>query len=218
MQFHAQGKRSLLKRRLLRKTLLIMKMTAVLLLIASLQVFARGNAQQVTLSEQNSSLQKVFKEIRRQTGYQFFYNASLLDKARKVSITVKDAPLTTALDQLFTNQPLDYRIVDKIIVVREKEEVPVAGYSGVPLFFDVKGKVTDENGKPLKDVSVQNKNTSQGTTTDANGSFSLKASVSDVLEFTFVGYKTQQHKVRSADTDIAISMQVDVAEMNTWWW
>jgi TonB-dependent starch-binding outer membrane protein SusC len=214
MQFHAHGKRNLPKRRLLVKTLLIMKMTAVLLLIASLQVFAKGNAQQVTLSEQNSSLQKVFKEIRRQTGYQFFYNTNLLDKARKVSITLKDAPLTAALDQLFTNQPLDYRIVDKIIVVRGKEEMQVATHGDALLFIDVKGKITDENGKALKDVSVQNKNTNQGTATDAGGNFSLKASVGDVLEFTFVGYKTRQFKVASEQAAINISMQVDVSEMN----
>ncbi|MGN6166082.1 MAG: TonB-dependent receptor [Flavisolibacter sp.] len=213
MQFTAQGKRIFHKRRLLVKTLLIMKLTAVLLLIACLQVSAKSNAQQVTLSEQNSSLKKVFKEIRRQTGYQFFYNSNLLDKAHEVSITVKNAPLSGVLDQLFTDQPLDYRIVDKIIVVREKVKV-TAPQNEVPLFFDVKGKVTDEKGKPLQDVSVQNKNTSQGTATDGAGNFSLKASVGDVLEFTFVGYKSRQFKVTSGQAAINIAMQLDVSEMN----
>jgi TonB-linked SusC/RagA family outer membrane protein len=212
MQFTAQGKRILYKRRLLVKTLLIMKLTAVLLLIACLQVSAKSNAQQVTLSEQNSSLKRVFNEIRRQTGYQFFYNSNLLDKAHQVSISVNNAPLSSVLDQLFIDQPLDYRIVDKIIVVREK--AAVAPKIEIPLFFDVTGKVTDEKGRPLQDVSVQNKNTSQGTATDAAGSFSLKASPGDVLAFTFVGYKSQQHKVTSGQTAINISMQLDVSEMN----
>ena len=157
MPFLAKGKCRLPVGSLLRKTLLIMKLTAILLVAACLQVSARGNAQQVTLSEQNSSLQNVFKEIRRQTGYQFFYNTNLLNKARTVSISVRNAPLTSALDQVFANQPLDYRIVDKIIVVREKSELPLV-VNEATAFVDVSGKVIDEKGEPLKGVTVENKN------------------------------------------------------------
>ena len=215
MQFHGQTKHAFHLRLFPQKTLLIMKLTAAIILAACLQVSARSNAQQVTLSEQNSSIEKVFKEIKRQTGYQFFYNSNLLDKARRVNINVNNVPLTTALDQVFANQPLDYRIVDKIIVVRAKNEVPVATTSDVSPFIDVQGRVTDENDKPLKDVSVQNKTTSQGTSTDGGGNFSLKASAGDVLEFTFVGYKTRQYKIRSAQAAINISMEVAVAQMDS---
>jgi TonB-linked SusC/RagA family outer membrane protein len=214
MQFLAQGKRRLPGGSLLRQTLLIMKLTAILLMVACLQVSARSNAQQVTLSEQNSSLQNVFKEIRRQTGYQFFYNTNLLNKARAVSISVRNAPLTSALDQLFANQPLDYRIVDKIIVVREKSELPVVITNDAPEFVDVSGKVIDEKGEPLKGVTVENKNNKEATATNADGRFSVKASAGDVLEFSFVGYKKRQYKVTGAQTNIVISLQLEISEMN----
>lgn len=214
MSFHAHGKHRLPNGLLLQKTLLIMKLTAILLFVACLQVGAKGNAQRVTLSEQNSSLQRVFKEIRKQTGFQFFYNANLLGKARKVSLNVKEAPLDMVLGLLFNGQPLDYKVIDKIIVVKEKNEVPVAAINDADLFIDVKGRVADENGKPLKGVTVQNKKTRQATATDADGAFALKASSGDVLEFTFVGYKTRQYKVGTGETSLAIAMEVDIVELN----
>ena len=59
------------------KTLLVMKLTAVLLIVACLQVSAKGNAQNISISQRNASLEKVFKEIHRKTGYQFFYQNEL---------------------------------------------------------------------------------------------------------------------------------------------
>ena len=54
--------------------LLMMKLTAILLLIACMEVSASGRAQQVTLSETNTPLKKVFAAMHRQTGFLFFYD------------------------------------------------------------------------------------------------------------------------------------------------
>ena len=72
-------------RKELTKTLLIMKFTAILLLAASLQVSAIGFSQGITLSENNVSLEKIFKEIRKQSGYNFVYTQQLLQNSKKVS-------------------------------------------------------------------------------------------------------------------------------------
>lgn len=55
----------------------------------------------------------------------------------------------------------------------------------------VTGKVTDNTtGEPLHGVSVVIKGTSNGTTTDANGNFTIQAPENATLEFTVVGYGT----------------------------
>ena len=56
---------------------------------------------------------------------------------------------------------------------------------------EVKGTVTDSNGEPLPGVSVLIQGTSNGTITDVNGNYTLKAGVNDVLVFSFIGMKTQ---------------------------
>ena len=66
-----------------KKKLLIMKLTAILLVTASLQTMASATAQTVTISLKNVSLEEVFKEIRKQTDYDFIYNDVWLKKAKK---------------------------------------------------------------------------------------------------------------------------------------
>jgi TonB-linked SusC/RagA family outer membrane protein len=56
--------------------------------------------------------------------------------------------------------------------------------------FPVRGSVTDENG-PVAGVTVTEKGTSNATTTDNNGNYSITVkNANSVLVFTFVGYKT----------------------------
>lgn len=56
----------------------------------------------------------------------------------------------------------------------------------------VKGKVTDENGNPISNVSVLVRGTRIGTVTSAEGNYSLAIpSGAKQLEFSFVGYPSQ---------------------------
>ena len=105
----------------LTKTLLIMKLTAILILMACLQVTAKSYSQKVTLSMRDAPLQKVFKAIQKQTGYNFLYPYELLEKAGKVDVKVYNAPLQDALQQCLQNTELTYSIVDKTIVIKERE-------------------------------------------------------------------------------------------------
>ncbi|WP_432327683.1 hypothetical protein ACRQ5D_31075 [Mucilaginibacter sp. P25] len=53
-----------------------MKLSIILLLATILQVSAKSYAQKITLSEKNAPLEKVLKEIREQSGYDFFITQS----------------------------------------------------------------------------------------------------------------------------------------------
>ncbi|KAA6438669.1 TonB-dependent receptor [Dyadobacter flavalbus] len=55
--------------------------------------------------------------------------------------------------------------------------------------FKVSGRITDEKGDPLIGASVIEKGTSNGTTTDGNGAYTLSvSSASSVIVATYVGY------------------------------
>lgn len=58
----------------------------------------------------------------------------------------------------------------------------------------VKGSVVDSKGEPLIGVSILEKGTFNGTTTDFEGNFSLQVASGAVLEISYVGYKTQDVK------------------------
>lgn len=60
---------------------------------------------------------------------------------------------------------------------------------------EISGYVTDANSLSLPGVTVALKNTTQGTQTDFDGKFTIKAAPDDILVFTFLGFKSQEIKV-----------------------
>ena len=83
----------------------------------------------------------------------------------------------------------------------------------LPPPIDIKGRVTDKTtGAPLAGASIVIKGSSKGTTTNANGEFSLQASEKAVLQFTFVGYASQLVTVGTGTT-INVSMELKSNEL-----
>ncbi|MHA4844992.1 SusC/RagA family TonB-linked outer membrane protein [Flavitalea antarctica] len=81
------------------------------------------------------------------------------------------------------------------------------GGTGIAQSSPIKGKVTDKiTGEPLPGVSVVVKGTTNGTTTDAGGNFSINAPDNSTIEFTIVGYGTLTMKAAAnANLNIALS-------------
>src|SRR6476660_4433512 len=70
----------------------------------------------------------------------------------------------------------------------------------------ITGEVTDSAGKPLQSVSVQVKNSTKGTVTNAQGTYSINALSTDVLVFSYVGFNPQEVPVGNRLTvDISLS-------------
>ena len=210
-----------LKRKTITKTfpgitgvLRIMKLTAILLLAACIQVSAKGHSQTVTLSLRNVPLQKVFKEINRQTGFQFFYKDGLLREAGKVDINVTDATVDETLQLCFANLPITFTIVDNTIVVKEKSAISADSLNDLPPPLDITGVVKDEKGEPVAGASIVIKGTNKGTTTDANGLFELKdLSKNDILVISGTNIETIEVKV-AGRTFLNITTKIKVSEVD----
>jgi TonB-linked SusC/RagA family outer membrane protein len=180
---------------LLQKTLRIMKITFVLVFAALMQVYAISKAQNVTLSENNVSLDKVFKDIKQQTGINFLYNPEMLSLAKPVTIVVKNKPLSEVLDACFLDQPVTYTLYQNDIIVKAK---PLINANKIITLsnnanIDVHGTVVDEIGKPLPGATIVVKGTHHSTTTDAMGFFTLKNVNPPVtLVVSFIGYNPSE--------------------------
>ncbi|WP_165769762.1 SusC/RagA family TonB-linked outer membrane protein [Flavobacterium araucananum] len=75
----------------------------------------------------------------------------------------------------------------------------------------VSGTVTDNAGIPLPGVSVLIKGTKTGTQTDFDGKFSIKASSSQILAFSYIGMKAQE--VAASSTTINVKLKDDSVEL-----
>lgn len=204
-------------RRNLTQTLLVMKLTFLLLTIAFLNVHAHTAAQNVTFSGKNISLQKLFKVIKKQTGYVVFTSTNVLADTKPISLSVSNMPLPDFLNMVLKDQPLNYQIEDKTILLSRKPAVNASIGLPVPVSpppVEIKGKVTDKSGSGIAAVSILIKGTQKGTTTDDNGNFSLKvADENSTLIISSTGYKTQEIKLNRR-TEINVQMEVEVNSMN----
>lgn len=104
-----------------------MKIFSFFFFVGCLTASAEGTAQKVTLSASNVKLVKIFKEIKKQTGFVFFYDASVLHGAKPVSIHVKNQPLEDVLKESLADQSLDFSIEKKTITIFKSSLNPVAG-------------------------------------------------------------------------------------------
>ena len=180
-----------------------MKLTAILLFAFCLHSGATGFAQSITLSLRNAPVEKVLKEIRKQTGYSFFYKTDLLRNASRVTISVKDADIQQALDLCFAKAPVEYSIVAQTVVISPQKIKPDPAEPDIKL-IEIRGTVTSNAGEPLPGASVTLKGTNTGTTTDAGGNFSLNIPDNQgVLVISFVGYITQEINI-AGKTDIKV--------------
>ncbi|HEY1009774.1 MAG: SusC/RagA family TonB-linked outer membrane protein [Daejeonella sp.] len=211
-----------------------MKLTTILILVALMQVSAKGFSQNVTLNETNSNLDKVFTEIRKQTGYDFLYNTRLLRNTVPVTLKTRNTALKDVLAEVFKNQPLTYSITENTIILKRKDErflegvskfsiVPgerdaamsagktlgaVSSYTIQAEKIDIRGKVIDATGQALIGVSVRVKGSQVGASTDVQGNFTLDAPANAVLVFTYVGYVTQEVAVNGR-TSVNVTLLED---------
>lgn len=187
-----------------------MKMTTLLLFTAYLSATAGGLAQKVTLSVKNAPIQKIFREIRKQTGYVFFYDTRILEASQPVSIDIKEASVETALKEVLYLQSLDFSIEKKTITIVQKvlSQKSLEPVVPVPPPAVITGIVRDEKGRPLAGVSVTVKGTKKGTSTKEDGRFSIETNTGTVLEFSYVGYLKSSITI-SQNNNLTISLKLD---------
>ncbi|OQD43175.1 ferric enterobactin receptor [Croceivirga radicis] len=77
----------------------------------------------------------------------------------------------------------------------------------------VTGKVTDENGIALAGVNILEKGTSNGTTSDFDGNYSISVANDATLVFSYIGFGTNEIKVAGQSTiNVTLSEGVQLEE------
>lgn len=166
---------------------------AFILFCAFMQVSANTYAQHVTIVKKNISVLEVFKEVNTQTGHVFIHNGEFLEK-RMVNLSLRKVSIRTVLEQVLKDLPFDYSIVGKNIMIKKKELSlsPQKTISIKTQQHTVRGRVTDTNGDALAGVSVQVRDSQQGTVTNVDGNYTLSVENSQsALVFSYIGFDPQ---------------------------
>ena len=190
-----------------KKLLLIMKLTAFLIILFTVQVTATVYSQnkKLSLNMQGNTIKEVLQQIEAQSEYRFIYENEKVNLDSKVSIRVKDEVVENILKQLFERDGVSYSITENnlILINPSGQQMKNMGResNGAQQQKTVSGKVTDSSAAPLPGVSVVVKGTTTGVITDMDGNYTLpKVPENTTLVFSFVGMKTQEMTVGNKTT------------------
>lgn len=176
--------------------------------LTAFQLYAGTSYSQTTtlsLSLKNATLEQAIDRIEEETGYSFLYADHVLDVSRVVNLEANNKDINLVLSRVFDNMNVDYKIVDKqIILSRKLESIPLAQQQG----HTVQGVVLDSNQEPVIGANVLVKGTTVGTITDIDGRFTLEVPDNAVLVVSYIGYLSTE-LVPGSKTDLTISLKED---------
>lgn len=170
--------------------------------------------RKISLNVSEGEVSNVLKEIENQAFVTFSYRTKTIKDSERVTLQVKDASLGSVLDQLF-GEDVIFRVRKNEILIKPRaiafhESAVISEYKAI----DIGGTVVDENGLTLPGVNVLERGTTNGTTTDASGVFSLSIQDEEsILVFSFIGYQTQEVTV-GAQTVFSINLVPDVKALD----
>lgn len=156
---------------LLTKTVLVMKLTMILLSVALFASAKDGLSQSITINTKNSTVEEVIAVVEKQAKLVFVYKKELLLNAPRVSISATNMPITQFLSQAFRDQAFTWSIENQTVVLI-KNNKPAEGTQQKAPPINVRGRVIDENGKPVI-ATVTIKGSKKAVSTNDNGEFEM---------------------------------------------
>lgn len=157
------------------------------------------NAQKVSFNGERVSLKQAFEKIESVSKYKIAYNASQLDVNKIVTLNQKNEDVLKILEKILSGSGCTFKVDDGYIVITPLQKNTVK---------KIEGTVKDASGTPVIGATVMVKGTTTGTITDYDGNFSIDAQDGAVLEFSYIGYQSQQVKAL-AGKNLSIILKED---------
>uniref|UniRef100_UPI0032177AB7 TonB-dependent receptor n=1 Tax=uncultured Draconibacterium sp. TaxID=1573823 RepID=UPI0032177AB7 len=201
----------------LKPYLLFMRVTVFFILLGITQLSASVYSQNTKLSVKmkKASIDELLNYIEDNTEFSFLYRSDLFEDEGRIEVNLENRTIDVILDQYIVSKGYTYEIVDKTIIIREKERDEQEPEQQLEQIQDnkVTGKVTDEQGKPIPGVTITIVGTTRGVITDNDGTYTIEASPEDKLVFSFIGMESQLVDVKG-QTKINVMLKVKSEELD----
>lgn len=198
---------------------LVMRTTAILLLLGTMHLSATTMSQTITLNVRKAGLKQVFTTIEKQTGYAVLYSDEAIAGIAPIDVNASRMPLETFLTSVLSPVYLSYRIDGTSIFIKPdgkplKAIKPELALPTTVQQRSVSGKVTDEMQQPLDGVTVTVKGTTVVTTTDATGSYQVQLpDGGSVLVFSNIGYRLSEISIGNRQR-VDVTLAVAVSDLD----
>ncbi len=158
----------------------------------------------ISIRVSDKTFTEIFDEIESLSKFTFAYDEDVSRSKKRFSFQKENISITGLLDFLRKKSRFDFKIFNNTITVIKKETPQQI----------IRGTVIDNQGMPLPGATIIETGTSNGTTTNFDGNFSLRVpSLPVEIEVSFMGFQTRNLTV-SAAQNIEVVLQENTNALN----
>lgn len=158
----------------------------------------------LSIAVSQEELTSVFHKIEEATGFTFVFDEKVTNYTISFTFRKENISLDNLLEYLHQKSGFGFKVLNNTITVTGNMKPQKL----------IVGTVTDKSGLALPGATVVEEGTSNGTTTDFDGNFSLRVSSSPaIIEVSFMGFKTQSLQVTSKES-VEIILQENANALN----
>lgn len=171
----------------------------------------------VSVHAENQTADVLLREIGRQTGYTFSFDADALKRIVIGHLDVRGENLGRVLKSLATQYGLDFVLIDKTISVRvDHRRTTASPASARPGWQLLSGLVLDASaGQPLAGVDITLRGSRLSTMTGADGRWSLEVKEAEPeIAVSMIGYKTRVVRATEGN-EILVNLAPDIRSMGS---
>lgn len=182
----------------------------------TLQVYAADIDRTLTIHATNRAITDVLREVRKQSGYDFFYDADLFKGVAPISLTLQNADIREALDRCLLNTGLVYTINNKIITISKgatkSMNTAANRRARVQQSGTISGMVTSGN-TPLSGATVRIVELNRSTMTNADGRFTLEIPTGQyTVEVSYVAHDRYQQSGVQVQPEATRTLNINLVE------
>ena len=152
------------------------------------EAIAQTQGKRISVSFKDKPLASILDFVGRQGDYEVTYTDDVRNDTLTVTISFENVDALQAVQSLLARTAFAYNVDGKKINVYRMEQHKETA-------FTLKGLVKDKDGQPVSFATVQIKGTTQGTTTDLDGHFTMKVDRQEGnVTISSVGFDTKTVK------------------------
>lgn len=207
-------------------TLMKVSLMLMVCLLAGVSMALPTHAQErlqerISFSLKNADLRLLLNTIEKKTDVVFSYKRDVVTTSERMDVEAQNEPLESVLNRYLSPRRISYKVIRNNTIVLSRSnaydrasasllELPTSTPPATTQADEtIKGRIIDEKGEGLPGVSVVVKGTQRGTSTNANGDFSLSVpNTSAVVVVSYVGYLTQEVALGNRTT-VSITLRPD---------
>lgn len=145
----------------------------------------------------NNTVGSVLNYIEGHSKYVFVYGQNVKNRlGEKVQIALKGRSVESILAELCRKTGMNYSISGRQVTITAGKQTKVQNQQkNVRGGKKISGTISDTNGDPLIGATVKVKGTTTAAVTDFDGNYIIEAPEGATLEFSYIGFNTQEVKI-----------------------